>query len=300
MAFELHTDESPRKGMRRLIRNQLEGALESISSSDEESADEQIHSVRKCFKRLRAVLRLVRHEIGEKAYKAEDLRFREASRPLSEIRDAKVLIDALEELAEKHREPEAEDAIEAAHELLIGQQCEVRAQILERDQALDATAEVIEEALANDWDDLKGRRRLLAKGVRDVYKAGRKAFKEAKSELSVESLHDWRKQVKYLRYQLEIFTPLRPKALGRLAEAANELGELLGRDHDLAVLRCKLSAPQDCKLPKMTPIKTLIDQERKALQAEALSKGELLYREPTKKFSSRVTTRRSMPSQTVK
>lgn len=286
MTFELHLDESLRMNMRRLIREQLEGALEVIRDSDEQSTDEQVHSVRKSFKRMRAVMRLVRHEIGKKAYHAENRRFREAGRPLSEVRDAKVLVDSLEELAAKYNESETKDAIEAAHELLVAHKREIRSCI--QDQALDAAAECTEKALAIGWDDLRGRKRRLARGLCDVYKTGRAAFRRAKNARSVESFHEWRKQVKYLRHQLEIFAPLSRKVLGHLAESANELGELLGRDHDLAVLGCKLVETQNSELPVMTPIERIIVQERNALQAEALAKGKRLYREPTKEFSSRV------------
>lgn len=290
MTFELHTDESLRKGTRRLIREQLKDALKSIRDEEQESADERIHSVRKSFKRMRAILRLVRHEIGEKNYKANNARFREASRPLSEIRDATVLIDALEGLrgfTQKTRSPGATEGIEAARTMLVQHRRQVRVRILEEDDALEATAGAIEDALENRWDEIKGRERLFAKGVRDVYKSGRKAFKDAKEGLSVESLHDWRKEVKYLRYQLEVLSPLRPKVLSRRAADADELGELLGRDHDLAVLRCKIAEAQEPELPAMKSVTRMIDKVRNSLQKEALSKGERLYREKTSDLFNR-------------
>ena len=53
MSFELRHDESLRKGIRRIVGKQLDGARESLSDSNRSSLDERIHSVRKRFKRVR-------------------------------------------------------------------------------------------------------------------------------------------------------------------------------------------------------------------------------------------------------
>src|SRR5439155_20965549 len=60
--------------------------------------DETIHDVRKRFKKVRAVLRLVRAEMGERTYCRENACFRDAGRPLTEIRDAKALLETLDDL----------------------------------------------------------------------------------------------------------------------------------------------------------------------------------------------------------
>jgi len=93
----------------------------------------------------------------------------------------------------------------------------------------------------------------------------------------VENLHEWRKQVKYLRYQLELFTPTWPEVVGKLAGQAEEVGDLLGDDHDLAVLRGMLTDTDRDERPteKMGSIAELIDRRREKLQSEAIAKGEL-------------------------
>jgi CHAD domain-containing protein len=110
------------------------------------------------------------------------------------------------------------------------------------------------------------------------------------SSATVEDLHEWRKQVKHLRHQLELLTPTWPKFVGELASQAEQLGELLGEDHDLAVLRETLAASRaagefDTSLESLF---RLIDKERRRLQLEAISKGELLYRDSPKRFVDRL------------
>jgi hypothetical protein len=96
MAFELEKDETARKGIRRIACNRIEKALEAIGGKSSSMSDHAVHEVRKRFKEIRGVLRLVRDEIGEKTFNRENQIFRDAGRPLSKLRDAKVMIDSLD------------------------------------------------------------------------------------------------------------------------------------------------------------------------------------------------------------
>src|SRR5687767_15835142 len=59
MSFELKSDEALRKSLRRIVRKQLEGALDLLTGDVEGPRDDVVHEARKCFKKVRAVLRLV-------------------------------------------------------------------------------------------------------------------------------------------------------------------------------------------------------------------------------------------------
>jgi CHAD domain-containing protein len=50
-------------------------------------------------------------------------------------------------------------------------------------------------------------------------------------------LHEWRKRAKLLGYHLDLFRNHLRKKGKRLRREAKELGELLGKDHDLAVFQ---------------------------------------------------------------
>src|ERR1019366_5884992 len=52
-----------------------------------------VPEVRKCFKRVRAALRLVREDLGDDAYREENWCLRDAARPLTEVRDAEMLVE---------------------------------------------------------------------------------------------------------------------------------------------------------------------------------------------------------------
>ena len=73
MSFEMNPEESLRKNVRRIARNQMEGASKHLSGPHKWSRDEAVHEARKRFKKIRAVLRLVRPVIDEKGYREENI-----------------------------------------------------------------------------------------------------------------------------------------------------------------------------------------------------------------------------------
>jgi hypothetical protein len=128
------------------------------------------------------------------------------------------------------------------------------------------------------------------------------------------AMHEWRKRVKDLRYAAEMLrraerthAPALPGAAGRAerrrrararqqakflrctARAADDLGEALGEDHDLAVLAqlvrahgAKRAQPRLRRRPRRGLLKAIARRRRK-LRARALRDGRRLYaREPSK------------------
>jgi hypothetical protein len=121
------------------------------------------------------------------------------------------------------------------------------------------------------------------------------------------AMHQWRKRVKDLRYSAEILE--RRKLSGRgsrsrqaraqaeakwlhgLAARADQLGELLGEEHDLAVLGLWLDAKgKQAGLPPKTRrrLRKLISKRRAELRRRALRDGARLYRRSTGEFKARI------------
>ena len=241
---------------------------------------------------MRAVLRLVRLAIGESTYRFENELFRDAGGPLSEVRDAKILVEALDKLKECCGDEAGADSFAAVRMSLIEHQQQVRKRVLEEQGSLSTAETILREALnrVDDWSDAPNRWRELGVGVKHIYRRGREAFDDAKADRSDERLHEWRKQVKYLRYQLEVLIPLWPDALKELACQAEKLGERLGDDHDLAVLRQMLvdRAIGNGDRESAGALIALIDRRREEIHDEAIAEGDLLYRKRPKQFTNRL------------
>src|SRR4051812_4182529 len=84
------------EGLRRVLHEQLDGAVEHLSTAGAERG-KAIHEARKSIKRTRSLLRLIRPAINAQ-YKDGNRTLRAAGRMLSEMRDAQVLIDTLHDL----------------------------------------------------------------------------------------------------------------------------------------------------------------------------------------------------------
>jgi hypothetical protein len=103
MSFELHADESLTAGCRRVRVKEVKKALQELSAAEAPDADEDVHEARKRFKKVRALFKLVRRGLGPAVYRRENATFRDTGRPLTEVRDAKVLVDTLDRLARRGR-----------------------------------------------------------------------------------------------------------------------------------------------------------------------------------------------------
>src|SRR5262245_66313651 len=100
------------------------------------------------------------------------------------------------------------------------------------------------------------------------------------SDCSNEALHEWRMRTKDLRYELEMLETVWPEMLRPLAEQAHQLTNLLGEDHDLAVLRGVVQEQADGEPSTDDELLfALIDERRATLQKQAAALGDKLYEE---------------------
>ena len=292
MSFELKPDESLRKGVRRMVRKQMEGALEYLDGPNKGSRDEAVHEVRKCFKKIRALLRLVRFAISAKSYRGENICFRDAARPLTEVRDAKIFLETLDQLIEHFKEHVVGrsfgDVRKALQENLRG----VRKRVLDEQNAFAVAAETVRQALGRikSWANVPNKGAVVSEGLEDVYRRARVAYGAAAAEPTVEHLHEWRKQAKYLRYQLEVLRPIWPERMEELAKEADRMGDLLGDDHDLAVLRLMLTGdPRPvADEGEREALLALIDRRRAELEQEVLLLGERFFQDRPRELARRL------------
>jgi CHAD domain-containing protein len=299
------------EGLRRMVLGQLDLAIELLGGegkSDGRAPDERaIHETRKALKRLRALLRLLRAQLGERRFAREYEILRDAARRLAGARDAEVMVDTLDALLQRSPAKLARHrAVIELRELLVTE----RAAATRRTLGDRATrAEVLSELAS-----LRERVRLwslperpaiavVESDLHRIYRQGRRRHRGAgRSGIGghggggTQELHQWRKRVKDLRYALEALDikGLPSKRVAKLARRANGLGELLGEEHDLALLAALLHppgrAPFKGKRGKRARSALLkqIARRRARLRKRALREGERLYRRKPKNFTRRV------------
>jgi CHAD domain-containing protein len=292
MSFELKPDKSLRKNIRRIARKQMDGALEVLTRARKRPRDESVHEARKAVKKIRALLRLVRPEIGERSYREENIRFRDTARPLTEVRDAKILIETLDNLIKHFREHGDGRSFADVKEALEANLHVVRMRVLVEQNAFAKAAAAVWQARKRikAWADVRDKWSAVGKGLIDTYRRSARAFREAAADATPEKLHEWRKQTKYLYYQLEILRPLWPERMEELANEADRMGELLGDDHDLAVLRQTLTDDPGRfgDESDVEVLLALIDRRRAELEQEAITLGQRFFQDRPRDFGRRL------------
>ncbi len=254
-----------------------------------------IHETRKSCKRMRALLRLFRDTLGTSTYRTADAYYRDLSRTLSPLRDAAARLECLEKLqhhtdktmsktlAQKIRKKLTNELEEAGHQSISVNQLHVQAGqqlMLRRKEMILWTTIEVEGPPSFD---------LMAKGMRRVYKSAFRAFHHVYSSPSIEAFHEWRKQVKYLRYQMELITQAWPEMLTVQATSFALLGEYLGDHHDLAVLE-EVFVTNDSPLTALqqTKLKSLIAQRHSELEQDSYNLGMRLFTERPAIFCRRI------------
>jgi CHAD domain-containing protein len=292
-AYRLLPREPVASGMKRILTAQVDDAIAQLRGEAGTDPAEAIHESRKDMKKIRSALRLVRHEIGDDVWRRENDHYREVARTLSGFRDAEILVEALDGLAERFG-PEAEGRFDALREQLEKENRAAHDDGSVERAMVDAAAglaagrgRIAGLPLDGDgWD-------LIGPGLHRTYRRGRKRLRAVEEEASVTNLHELRKRVKDLWYQARLIRDADKQMLGSLADHAHDLSDHLGDDHDLALLR-ETAQRRRAAFSDPSQKRHLleeIDQRRGELQFAAISLAERIYAEKPKRFAKRIEKR---------
>ena len=287
MRYRFKDSESVADGIRRITLEQIDKAINSLNP-DNGNKDRAIHQARVCFKRIRSVLRLIRDDLGPEVYERENLEYRDAGRRLSAVRDVAVIVHSLEEIVHDFGSQLESAGIKRLRKQLLRSKVHQR---LDRKAILSEVAETVKSARqrVDTWPGFRNDFSSLGAGLRRTYRRGRASYQITREDLRTENFHEWRKQVKYLWYQVSLLHSVWPKLLDVLAGELSRLASYLSEDHDLALLRnTALDLIQDSEESgKIESFVSLVDGRRLALQTKAGILGARLYAESPRAFAKR-------------
>lgn len=267
--------------------------------------DDDVHRARKSMRRIRGILRLVRDGLGP-VYQSENAVMRDTARLLSDVRSSAVAGSALQDLMERFGPLLAEGIydematqLHARHELLAGRTLNNRLLMagvisnLEHARARFAAFPTTPGAdfgyhgplLPNDSE-------LFVQGITRTYRRGLTAMKEAAENPFPEQLHEWRKRVRYLRFQMEILRPAWPEVMNGLCESLQVLAESLGNERDLWELaETAWSEPELCPDSRARELLSALTLEtRQAIREQSFRLGTRVYVEEPEAFARRIQT----------
>jgi CHAD domain-containing protein len=285
--FQLQEGEPVSDGIARISGGQLDLAIERLEGETDEDTGTAVHEARKSFKRLRTTVRLSRGELGDEVYRRENNAFRDAGRKLAGARDSQVLLETLDAVSRRPGEPPAARFL-GFRRSLAGQHAAAQRRL----QQGAARGEVLAElrtvrARVVDWplerDDLGA----LAPGFKRIYRNGRRAYRKARREPNSENLHELRKRAKDVWYSAQILRPASAKPMKRLSRRAHELSDLIGEEHDLAMLeeRAKERRDRFADETAVEELAELIERRRDELRRKALRAGKRLFSKKPRKVA---------------
>lgn len=245
-----------------------------------------VHEARKTIKRMRALARLLRHEIGESEFERTNVSLREAGKRLAGARDATVRVATLKDLRRRFPDELDGEPVQA----LLARLRLARVQAEDGDPEPAVLADIAE--MRSDllrWNLLEHDSEALARGLRSIYRDGRQRYKRVKRSQARDPqlMHDWRKRVKGLYYALDMLGAKQVPATAQLTRRADRLGEALGEEHDLWMLASFLRREPKLETHTQELLLGLIERRRERLRKRALKLGARVYSRKPRRFAAR-------------
>ncbi len=286
MAYRFKLDDLGAKGFRRIAREQLQRAMTELSRPEFTAAS--VHETRKVVKRLKSLLRLMRPALSEKIFRARYRRISKIGDALAHARDRFVMIETLGKL-ETRFGPESIGILQPLRPLLAGARdtASERADPLATRRALAMT--IIE---AQKFEKMSFKSRgfdALSAGVEQTYRHARRNLARAYKRPSDEAFHELRKTVQWHWRQMALISRGWPEYFEVRIAAARKLAEILGDDHDLAVLEAEVRRLSSQLPADAAPIENLIIQRKEELRTEAKPHAERLLAERPGEFVRRIS-----------
>jgi hypothetical protein len=112
-----------------------------------------------------------------------------------------------------------------------------------------------------------------------MYRRTRRAYLAARKAPTDENLHELRKRSKDLWHAAQILRPFAPKMMTTLADRAHRLSDLVGDDHDLAVLSHKAAERPELLADKREAavLQALIARRRLQIQHKAIELAQRMF-----------------------
>ena len=285
VAYAIDPDRLVRREVRRIAGERLDDAIHRLRHP--EDPEDAVHEARKRCKEVRGLARLIAPSLGDQ-FRPFDRTVRDAANQLSSMRDAHALLATFDTLLAVHgHDPRLHQVRDRQAELAAA----ASDAVADGDDRIAAAIERLVEARrrSRHWRVGEGFD-VLAPGVESTFGRGRRELHHAVRDPNDEHVHEWRKSVKYLWYQLRLLQPIAPSVLDPTIAQFDALADALGDDHDLAVLVAQLDADGDAfgDPASVDHVRTVAREYQQMLRHGAFRTGQVVFAEPAPVFTDRL------------
>jgi len=289
MTYKINDPKNIQNEISRIATEQLNRAVYELTDDDIDR-DEGVHQARKCFKKIRALLRLIKEELGDN-YKIENNFYRDLGRDLSDVRDAQAAVETFERIREIYPEEIDNNRYIKLYNRLLSR----RENIAQNQLDLECTISEVVDSLIdgrnriNEWKLSSENFSNVKLGADRSYKRGRKQFKKSWEDRSEERFHEWRKRIKDLWYHCRLLHDIWPDLMNVYIENAKRTSDLLGDDHDLSLFRNLLEKEDDLLNNDNSNLMIkIIDSQQSRLRGQATTLGCFIYVEKPRQYTNRL------------
>jgi CHAD domain-containing protein len=279
MPYRFKCKETLPEGVQRIVVEQSEKAAGQLSGNPD--VHDGVHNARKSFKKIRSLLRLVREDLGEDIYKDEHQWFRNAKNRLSSVRDAEAMIETFDTLAEHFPSVAECPPLGSMRESLVVRRRRIAEESVDLEQVAHETATGLRqvEERTRRWELARDEFAAIGPGLERIYSKGVKAMHKAYRKPSDARFHQWRKRVKDHWYHTRLLRNIWPEVMRARSEELKRLSDLLGGDHDLAVMRATLAREKPDSEDDTAVLICLAQRRQGEVRSEAETLGLRLYSE---------------------
>jgi hypothetical protein len=270
--LNLQRHETLAAGLTRIARETIDRAVGHLADSTIDTAT-RVHETRKRLKEIRAVLRLGRFGL-DGDFDELNVLFRDIARELASRREADALVAMARSLRGMSGDPLERRALTRVSRLLAADQAP---------NLVPEMAALPSIAFAGDGTGW------FERGLRRTYRAGRRAFREARAQRTAAAIHEWRKRVKDLWYETEIVAPAWPDVLNARVAMLHGLSRFLGDHHDVWALNAHV-AEHRRRFGKITTQRMAVIAARRLSEIEGaiFEKGAFAYAETPRGWSGSI------------
>jgi CHAD domain-containing protein len=284
MPYRFKINEPVEKGFRRIAREQIDASLAELAGTD--VGPKNVHECRKSLKRLRSLVRLAADAIGNGKARRRVKALGEIAKLLSARRDQTVMLETIGKLA--HEVPDAAEALAPLKSGLLARTPN-EPETLDVQLAERARLQLLREAKKFAYVKFKKRGfAALAGGLEASYRRGRHTSKYAYEEPTDENFHDLRKAVQWHWRQMSLLAKAWPDEFAVRVHAARELSQLLGDDHDLAMLVAAASQSSEMTDAQKDAAITVCRRQQQILRATAEYRAKRVFAEKPEAFVRRI------------
>lgn len=206
----------------------------------------------------------------------ENALLRSCARSVAGLRDADVLLETLAGLRKRLARTRSVDDLAPLERFIRAR----REAIAPKPTTLARSARLLRGT--GERLRLRMRRPMTAssveKALRTIYRRGRKAYAVACAKSTVESLHRLRKHAKYFANAVGALDDAATKRQTKRAAIAVEVGDRLGKHHDLAAVERAIRESGDLISPAARKtLRSLVATRQRKLRRQALAAARRLY-----------------------